>query len=503
MEALRLLLTSTPRIKVISMPTGGGKSAVIMAYAILSKRPTVIVTESIGLMEQYLGDFRSLGLVSLMGRARYDCDLGLDYTCEDGVAAHCPHKGSMMCPLSQSQLRAQLSPFVITNYAKWTQAKRFGMGLEHQTQVIFDEGHTAPDAVAKAMQVILHAKEIEDKLGLDFPHADSEMVTWKEWAIKARLEAEQEMLAARANLGLHARQSVVRHYLHMRNLTRRLTTIATAQARNWIADEHKGHKGQADGFQFDPLRAGAYAEATLFLKMPNVAIFSATIRPKTLYQLHQPRGSFGFWEFPSDFNPNDSPIYHVPTMRVDRHHPDLSPLWLRFDQAAGRRRDRNGICHTISYARREDILNWSSYANSMLINARGEAATGIVEDFKEADPGTILVSPSVGSGYDFPGIECEWQFICKIPFPDSRSKIMRARQEDDKEYGAYAAANKLEQIVGRGARFKGDRCENILPDDNFRDWFYPRYKHLFTDHFKRRYKELQFLPTPPPSLRAA
>ena len=40
--------------------------------------------------------------------------------------------------------------------------------------------------------------------------------------------------------------------------------------------------------------------------------------------------------------------------------------------------------------------------------------------------GTVLVSPSVSTGYDFPGRECEWQFICKVPFPDGRAKIQQA-----------------------------------------------------------------------------
>lgn len=481
------------------MPTGDGKSAVYVAYALITKRPTAIVTESLGLQAQLMRDFSGLGMVELKGRGRYDCDLRDDYSCEDGFAARCPRRNSHLCPLSRSQQAAAASFLVVTNFAKWTQAKRFGLGLEHQTQVVFDEGHSAPEAVAKAMQVVLHHKEVEETLGLDFPATPEEMVDWKAWAIKARIVADDELAVAKAAMTASNKGSQVRHYLHMRNLVRRLNTLATAQPHNWIADEHSGHKGQTDGYQFDPLRPGSYTESALFLKMEHVLIFSATIRPKTLYQLHQAKNSFAYWEFPSSFNPADTPIYHVPTMQVDMKHPDLTPLWIRLDQVAARRTDRKGIVQTVSFAKRDQILATSRFASSMLINQRGEAASEIVEQFKRSGPGTILVSPSVGSGYDFPGSACEWQFICKVPFPDSRSKIMKARQEDDKEYGPYLAMNKLVQICGRGARYVGDVCENVIADNHIQ-WFLPRYGHLAPKWFKAFFKVVDYIPAPPPRL---
>jgi Rad3-related DNA helicase len=493
-------MNSPNRVKVVSMPTGGGKSAIYVAVIALSKKPTCIVTESRGLQDQLQEDFGPMGMVSLKGRDNYPCGLRQDFSCEQGYAARCPHKGSHLCPASAAAFRAAASNMVVTNFAKWTTAKRFGTGMDHFTQVMFDEGHSAPEAIANAMQVVLHHREIEDVLGVDFPPPNTEMVDWKTWVIGARVEADAQMLTARGQMGPHASPSTVKLYLHLRNLSRRLTILATANPQNWVHDDHKNWKGQHDGYQFDPLRPGIYCESSLFLRMEDIGIFSATIQQKTLYQLHQAKGSFSYWEFPSEFDPKDAPIYHVPTQRVDRAHPDLSQLWIRHDQFAGRRRDRKGIVQTISFARQEDILRQSRYADSMYVNERGEAPTEILEMFRDAEPGAILVSPSVGSGYDFPGKFCEWQFICKIPFQDSRSKIVKARQEDDKEYGPYMAMNKFVQICGRGNRFMGDRCENVIPDDNFRDWFWPRYSYLAPKSFRGRVKMLSQLPTPPPPL---
>lgn len=135
----------------------------------------------------------------------------------------------------------------------------------------------------------------------------------------------------------------------------------------------------------------------------------------------------------------------------------------------------------------------------MLVNQQGEAATAIVEAFKGSRPGTILVSPSVGAGFDFPGRDCEWQFVCKIPFPDSRTKIQKARQADDKEYGAYQAMNKLVQIFGRGMRSAQDQCENFIVDEHC-EWFLPKYRHLAPKWFHNFFRRTTVLPPPPARL---
>lgn len=132
----------------------------------------------------------------------------------------------------------------------------------------------------------------------------------------------------------------------------------------------------------------------------------------------------------------------------------------------------------------------------MLVNAKGDPASWMVEDFKQRQAGAILVSPSVGEGYDFPGDQCRWQFVCKIPFPDGRNRIIRARSEDDKEYGAFMAINKLVQIFGRIMRSKQDWGENFIGDDHL-EWFLPRYGHLAPKSFHMFYKRVSVLPQPP------
>jgi Rad3-related DNA helicase len=483
-EFIDVIVTSQKRVPAACAPTGFGKSAAVVGAALRSGKNTAIVTLSNGLLDQYMNDFESIGMASLKGRRQYKCDMRPDdpnYSCEEGYAARCPYKGTIACACSKAEMTAAVSPLVVTNYAKWTSQKMFGQGLSHIEQVVFDEGHYMPDAIASAMQVQLNYKEVNDGLKIDFPdyNQSGDFATWKTWACSARVVAENAMIAAQARItGVSdPKPTWVKHFTHMRNLLRRINTLATARAADWVADEYLDQ-----GFVFDPIRAGRYGEAALLLRLKKVIPVSATLRPKTLFMSGIGSPDIDFREYDSDFDPARCPIYYVPTMRVDSNAQSLDPLWLRLDQFASPRRDRKGAVHTISYDRQQMVLANSRYASSMIHNKKGDKIDHAILEFEESGPGSIIVSPSVGVGYDFADDMCRWSFICKIPF-EPPSKIVKAREEDDKEYRGYRAMSTFVQMIGRDVRSKTDWSERLIGDDHCR-WFMPRFAQFAPKQFR-------------------
>lgn len=493
-HAIDVMITSTRRVSAVAAPTGFGKSATYVAAALHSGKRTCIVTDSRGLQDQLLADFHTVGMVDIRGRRNYQCMLKPDYTCEDGRNARCPFMGSVGCPNSKAEIQAARSKLVVTNYDKWTAAKKYGTGMEGFEQVIFDEAHSAPDAVARAMQVVLNHREIEEELGHPFLYGSEseEFANWKPWAQDAIRLAEPMYNAAVARItGVSdPKTSHVKKVTHLRNLVRRLGLISRASSRDWVVDQIK------DGYQFDPIRPGRYAEMSLLLRVPRIIMVSATLRPKTMYMLGIKTTDFDFKEFDSSFDPKRCPIYHIPTQRVDAKHPDMSMVWLRHDQIASKRRHTRGMVHTISYARRDQIVEFSRFATDMLISEKGEAPTSMVETFKNTDPPVILVSPSVGTGYDFPHDACRWQMILKVPFQPP-SKIVKAREAEDRDYRNYQAMQKLVQMCGRPMRDQKDWCETFIPDDNLIDWFLPRNAHFAPRSFHGFFQSVRHVPAPP------
>ena len=120
----------------------------------------------------------------------------------------------------------------------------------------------------------------------------------------------------------------------------------------------------------------------------------------------------------------------------------------------------------------------------------------VVERFKETQDPKILVSPSVVTGFDFPYDTCRWQIISKIPFPDGRSEVMKARTKIDPDYGSYLAVQSLVQACGRGMRAPDDNCE-VFVIDNHWEWFSSKYKGLFQNWFLQACKRVTIIPGDP------
>ena len=89
--------------------------------------------------------------------------------------------------------------------------------------------------------------------------------------------------------------------------------------------------------------------------------------------------------------------------------------------------------------------------------------------------------------------QARFQIIAKLPFIDSRQKVVEARLRADKTYLDYITLVSLIQMAGRGVRSADDYCRTYLIDDNWSAWFYPRNKKLVPRWFRdsvRRVKNL-------------
>lgn len=206
-------------------------------------------------------------------------------------------------------------------------------------------------------------------------------------------------------------------------------------------------------------------------------------------------------EYPSRFPVSRRPVYMldmVPRVRVDyRMKDDHYKIWLtRIDNIISARLDRKGIIHTVSYDRCQRIMNSSSYREIFMTHERNaKSANEAVELFKLVDPPRVLVSPSMVTGYDFPYTSCEYQIIAKVPFPDMRRKVDKARKEIDPDYGLCYTMINLVQACGRGMRAADDRCECFIIDDHFK-WFLSKYKKFAPRWFVEAVKFVNLIPEP-------
>jgi len=245
-----------------------------------------------------------------------------------------------------------------------------------------------------------------------------------------------------------------------------------------------------------PIWPAPFAEDVLFLDIPKVVFTSATVVRKTAKLLGIERG-IRVEEYPHSFPLANRPLTHLPTVRMNYKCGELeNRLWMsKVDQIIRDRIGTKGIIHTVSYARRDMVLERSKFRDHMITHNRRNTED-VVRKFKRSTAPCILVSPSMATGWDFPDDECRWQIIVKLPYPDTRGAILRARSDADKDFTAYLVMQQLIQATGRGVRSIQDWCETFITDNNI-TWFIERNKHLTVNWFRGAYRVHLTVPEPP------
>lgn len=503
MVAAQLMTDAPTRFVGLTMPTGSGKSLATMAGIILRGGRGVVLTHNNGLLDQYGEDFGGLGMMTVKGQRNYPCkalakDGELSYfkvganevaTCDEG-----PCHAGVKCSLKEAgceyydRIRTSQSKLLVTNYALWLAQRRYGQGMGPVDVLVLDEAHQAADELASALSVSLD-KWLLDAMHISHPPGGGGLHKWRDWA-SFHLKKARQKLEALASPSSH---SDLKYRQRLRSLERSFLSISELDLTNWV-EEH-----DQKAYNFKIVNAAPYAEQYLFQGAKRVVLLSATLTPKTLQLLGIQSEDATHWECPSRFDIARRPVWYVPTCRVNQKmtpaHWNL--LVSTMDNFIDSRIKSQGIVHTVSYARRDILLTRSRHQALMLTHGKETGAVAsLVKAFKAQQAhGSILISPSVTTGWDFPGAACRWQVVIKLPIPDTTSPVMKARNELDPEYLMYLTAQSLVQAVGRGMRYEADWCETLLMDDSWK-WFVKDYRHLLPHYFLAAVRASKGIPAP-------
>lgn len=508
-DAVLHVLESPERFVGMVLPTGAGKSLVYMATAKLLAARAVNLTATKALQRQLFTEYGDDETVLVQGQSAYACralqaggELVRDYAslqssgsqvmvdhgpCHLGVDCSLKLTGCEYFDAVRAAMRADV---VITNYAWWfTIVNRPDIRMRPDLLVL-DEAHAAPDQLAAALGADVGARDVGEILNQKLPKADG--LGGQQWVDWARIESNK--LVAMLEGTRPTTRDAARKLRRAQWLQHSLDRLAHIAPKLLLASDTE------DGVRFDLVWAAPYAESHLFRGIKKIVLTSATLTTHTTDLLGIVPNDLTMYEGGDGFPRDRRPVYLIPTVRVDhKMSPESERLWLvRLDQILRDRGDRKGIVHTVSYRRRDVILSRSEYRERMITHGRYNTADQI-RKFKNAsrDSGLILVSPAVTTGYDFPYDECEYQIVCKIPFPDSRDPVVNARQQIDSKYAAHVAMQDLVQEVGRGMRAEDDRCETFIIDDHSK-WFLSRHADLAPRWFRRAIIRTETVPAPPP-----
>ena len=487
-EAAAFMASDEKRFSLAVCPTGFGKSLAYMTAAMASTGRAVILTSTKGLQTQLIRDFGEVeGVVDIRGRGNYPCRLNSKVSCDTGICAFgakCALKTDGGCFYYDRLKQAKEAKVVITNYSYWMAQNEYSNGIGGFTTLILDEAHDAVGHLIDHTSVSFSKKNKTETsfLGLK-KKLPGTTGSWREWARDRLLDANIEIEEAKIS-------RKEKKYLAYSRIKSKLERLVEFLDPHWVWEDNP------TAVILSPIWPAPMAESYLFLEIPKVILTSATVVPKTADLLGIPRRDLAHQEFPHSFPVENRPLIHIPTTKMNHRagETEFRILVSRIDSILGSRPGEKGIIHTVSYARRDMVLERSKFSPRMVTHQRRNTEK-VVRAFKASEQPLILVSPSMVTGWDFPDEECRFQILVKLPYPDTRGKIIKARSKKDFDFINYMVMQQLIQATGRGCRSEQDHCQTFILDNNI-TWFIDRNRHLMVEWFSDAYRKQIRVPDP-------
>jgi Rad3-related DNA helicase len=435
------------QVSAASIPTGVGKTSLAVAYTRLLGVKAVYLVATKALEAQVLADFSSMGMVNVHGRANYTCPNYGD--CDKGVDQSCSLAQTESCPYSHQVGLAADSDLVVTNYAYylWSKGVR-NKAFADTGLLICDEAHALEHQLGSFASVKLYARELRGSHearpnGVFTEGSDN----WKTWAMDASAK-----LASKGDV-----RELDEDEADLLDRLRRVTRMHS----NWVWQfDDRGH------VSFEPIRLAAYTRG-LFAGVPRVFMMSASLSEFVMKLLMPSDTRYDYRSWPPVFPQQNSPVYHIPTVKLSwkSTDEDYRQVIEQADRIISGRLDRKGILHTVSYARARRALSTSAHKDRFVWNEDGSGLGAALDRFRTSESGSVLVTPSVEEGFDFPGGSCEYQIVLKFPFPNETQRVVKERCAQIPGYRLHHAAQKIVQMRGRAVRSEDDRAELFLLDN--------------------------------------
>lgn len=530
-HAILTIATTQTHVTALALPVGSGKSLVGLAASTLLSERAVYLTESKALQSQYIESFDARpGLCDVRGRSNYECAMKGVGTCEYGSILRCPHRRAPAvgvmdtdCAYEQAVDTARESDRIITNYAFFLRmANREGTGntLGPIDMLVCDEAHSIPGVIASYLRHYLKW----DDFGLlkeVIPDANypRDRQWWVHFATRNLIVAIEEADKARVLVQMGGDSKSAQHLMTWDRIVATLRIVANEykdQAGTWEVESDQ------DGYYWEPLNIRDYAGPLLFAHAKRVVLMSGTITAQWVEsQLGLKPDEYTYVESESQFGLRYSPVTIITNVPKVSSFETMSQedveKWLSIISqivCAWTRTGLSGIVHTKSYSQSQRIRDYlfnTLGRDHVVSHSRGgteEAVSrykALIQGSSGSDSryGYALVSPAVSTGYDFPGDECRWQVLAKVPFQDTRGAITRARlgldypvgspeREAGNALAASEIANTIMQIYGRGVRSESDKCELFITDGHMR-WWWMRNQSMFPSWFRSR---VSMMPNP-------
>jgi len=473
-------LSSPKRFIGIFAPTASGKTAIYVSIALLRHDRAQINVHTKALQTQITNDFPSI--FSITGHRNY-CPLTVSEA--DADVTGCPLRQA--CRYRPEVEYAAKSQIIVTNYSHdFTIAKSFAPDrLGDRSLLILDEAHGIHDELTGQMTIDISTARIHRLINMSVPKSLS-TVDWYDWSREAIAKCESRAITLHDEYESGSTRGT--ELRRLGRLSSDLKRFVSSSAPAGTPGSALGvnphfaavpyvvkHKDDSTGFLITPVLAKSFAEEFLFRGISKIILTSASIDRKDMFDLGIKPDDLEYIEVPSVIHPSRRKIYFTPTSPPTSLKHPVSSGALRLhsmlaSEIVSGRLDRRGLIQTPSYHVNGRFLEDFKFRDIVITHGAGGGRKA-VETFKSSLIPSVLVSPAVREGYDFPYEMCSYGIILKLPWPNTHDNPELAmRCKLDKDYRERFVTQQMEQMIGRIVRTPGDRGEIFIIDEQW-GWF--------------------------------
>lgn len=481
LKKIEELLKDDKKYIVLRAPTGIGKSAIcttISSYFSSQQERSYLLCSRKYLQSQYMDDYSRV-YANFWGKANYTCPL-ISASCSGCPADSATDSSAYMrflrhnctskkvgdkCPYIRAREAAQQAKSSLLNIEAFLANSLSGCWNPREIMLV-DEAHCISDRAASFFEVKL--RDAWCTLPQTFKDRKATDPTTKRFnlsspEIKSVLKDYRESLKEFSEEKL----SVSRDLLHSIN-------YLEVPGLEWVyAYETK---------TLIPINVKLLLEKYLFSYAEKVILLSATLTPNLCKELGMNSQNSTFIDIDSTFPMSHCELKYLPrigSLNMGNLQSKADTLAACILKARIEHINKRGIVHTVSYKLVEIIKSAledqaAKFAGQgtledfgFIFHTKGTNLETLLEMYKKK-PGSVLVTPSLGEGFDGLGKLLEWQILLKCPYPylgEPRIKALVSSKFGSTLFRERAISSIL-QAIGRGIRSKEDTCTTYILDRN-------------------------------------
>jgi len=503
---------------MLNMPTGTGKSYFAVMFInwyknyINEDAKFDILTNTKLLQNQYINEFPFIA--NLKGKNSYRCNSYPDSSCQEGKEMNKALKRTCNdCPYDRDMQKWRTQDIAMTNFHLFDTVNLFIPDLmvaKEPNVLIIDEAHDFESVLCDFITMKITKRSLKMmgfndvnimNISAELKTGVSNMEEFVDYVNDVFLHKLESLLSSLESRISNPSMSQPEKIRYSKNISHLKGAIFNYQSflsdykengDNWVMDVEFKPKDKEFSHEYvvQPVWSYDYLKEVIWDKYDHVILMSGTILNKEMFSYINgldPKLT-SYYEVPTPFDVKRRPIYYIKVgkMTFNEKVETFKKQIEYIDKIIKRNSDKKGIIHTGNY----EISGWlkEHYGEkSRMIFHETEDRNEALNQHISSELPTILVSPSMMNGVDLKDDLSRFQIILKIPYPNIKSKKIKKRQKDNKDWYNWKTVVDLIQSYGRSVRSDEDWAETYILDSSLSNIMKFNYKYLpryFTDAIK-------------------